>query len=229
MTNHKNLTNYKNIMLNHKNNFRNLLTCNFDLRTKNLWTKNLWAKNLWSKKIVKLTTFLFVVLFSPMFFYSCGEENPSAIRIGINEIRITDGFEWYAEVYDTFDSYDKEVVDSIAILFDEIKDSRKFEIVIFANPSCDCGYTYKRFPEFIKILDSAKITEEYYQIYIAGNTSFHHPFSHKFKINGIPEFVVLKDDNFIYAISDTLKKNSNPPYNKPRTLEDALFAALKNF
>jgi len=178
---------------------------------------------------MKIATFLFTVSIL-IVSYSCStEEYSTARKIYVNEITSTTGFEWYEEIYDAFKSYNKKIVDSISNIFNEIKDNEKFEIIIFANPSCDCGYSYKRFPEFIKILDSAKISEDYYQIYVAGNINYRHPFSNKFKINEIPEFVILKNDNFVYAISDTLKKNNNPPYNQPRTLEDALFAALKYF
>jgi hypothetical protein len=155
---------------------------------------------------------------------SCGDENDNvvAVRTTVNEIKKNPDYFWFDESYDSYSFYSK-TVEKIKANFN----NSVHKIVIFAGYDCLCGTEYLKFPYFVKILDSANISEENYEIFIMGNTEYANPYSHLFKANSLPAFVVFNKEQPIYSINDTLlkyKTQNNAPFN---TLEEALLESLK--
>ena len=114
------------------------------------------------------------------------------------------------------------------ILSQEIQDNfdaEKHSFLIYTAPDCLCGSDYLKFPAFIKVLDSAGISEDFYQIFIVQNVATQHPYSEIFKLNSIPAFAILKDGKFIYSVSDTLLQ-----YNftvEPNKLQEVFLEGLQ--
>ena len=53
-----------------------------------------------------------------------------------------------------------------------------------------------------------------------GNSDYSHPYKNKFIINQLPTFMILKNDDVIYSINDTILKYNN------KSLEETLLNGL---
>ena len=156
-----------------------------------------------------------------LIFVGCGNNDTieKATKFSIDEVKNTPGFHWFQIEYDTY-SYDSAIVDSIGDCFE--KDELK--IIIFASPGCYCGSLYTRFPQLIKILDGANISENNYEVYVTDDTGnklrFEHPYSNLLNVNTLPAFYLLKSDDSYYDV--LLQVNT-----KYISIEEALLTGIK--
>jgi tRNA(Ile)-lysidine synthase TilS/MesJ len=168
-----------------------------------------------------LKIFFLVFIFAA---FSCeNEENFVAEKMTIEQIKSYTGFEWFEKNYNDFDKYQQSTIDEIAKYFAENRVAENIKLVIFTSPTCECGNSYLKFPYFMKILDSAGIGEDFYEIFVMRNAESSHPYSNSFKINEIPAFAVFKNDKPVYSINDTIIKNNKPT----SELDEILLEGLK--
>jgi len=168
------------------------------------------------KKI--LLAFLILIVFS-----ACekNEAENIAKKTTVEEIKQNPAFFDFMDGYNSF-NISPPLVQEIKNEF--IPDKHSF--LIYAEPNCFCGSDYLKFPAFIKVLDSADISSDYYQIFIVKNADAKHPYSNIFQLNNTPALIILKEGNFIYSVSDTLKKYYNF-IDEPNKLEEVLLEGLQ--
>ena len=140
----------------------------------------------------------------------------------LEEIIQNPDFFWFMTYYNNF-KVSQATVEEIKAAFVPAKHS----FLIYVEPDCFCesDYDYMKFPAFIKILDSAEISSDYYQIFIVKNTYAKHPYSHIFTLSNLPTFIILKDGEFIFSVSDALLEYSF--LHNPNKLAEFLLAGLK--
>ena len=159
------------------------------------------------------------ILFTILMFLciSCVNENENVatIKVTLEEIKQNPNFSWFDKDYDSY-PVNSNAIQDIKDNFDSIN----HKIIIFTAWDCLCGKEYLKFPYFIKILDSANISEKNYEIFIMGTIESQHPYSALFKVAKIPSFNILYDGHFVYSVNDTAIKYS-------KTLEPALLEGLK--
>jgi thioredoxin-related protein len=156
-------------------------------------------------------------------FSACEKNDPENVarKATLEEIKQNPDFAfWFIPAYNDF-NISQSLVQEIKNNFD----TEKHSFLIYAEPSCLCGTDYLKFPAFIKVLDSAGISNDFYQIFVVQNEETRHPHSDMFRLQNIPTFIILKEGKFIYSVSDTLLK-----YNfrtEPNKLEEILLEGLK--
>jgi hypothetical protein len=142
-------------------------------------------------------------------FVGCGNEDTikEAIRFSIDEVKKSPNFNWYYFEYDTY-IFNPIIVNNIVEIFDK----NELKIIIFITPSCFCGSSIAKFPQLIKVLDSANISENNYEIYATEDTSdklnFKHPYSNLFNVNILPSIYLLKGKSLNYDLQVTTKNIS---------------------
>lgn len=144
-----------------------------------------------------------------------------AQKVTVEEIKQNPDFFWFASGYNNFKISQP--------LVQEIKNEfipEKHSFLIYVERDCLCGSDYLKFPALIKVLDSADISSDYYQIFVVQNTDAKHPYSNMFRLDRTPTIVILKEGNFIYSVSDTLKKYYNFAVEQNK-LEEVLLDGLK--
>jgi len=156
-----------------------------------------------------------------IFFASCSESEKNAQKITLEDIYSNKvrGYDWFDFEYQDY-NLNKDNLQDIRSNFNV----EAHKILIYTSPSCSCGREFRKFPAFIKILDSAGISKESYEIYSIGDRDFSHPYKDLFKINIIPSFIVLHDNAPVYSINDTILKYTSSTSND---LETRLLEALK--
>jgi len=172
----------------------------------------------------KLILILIVVIFSAGLFYSCNEApaNTDAVRMKLEDIEIDPGFTWFSLTYNDY-IVEADVMTQIRNKYDP----QAHKIIVFAKPSCSCEGDHKYFPRFMKILDSAGIDENHYEIYSTREITNKHPYMSVYKLNHLPEFVVMKNGLPVYSILDSLNYYAAQGINYPKYLEEFLFEAMK--
>lgn len=116
----------------------------------------------------------------------------------IDEVYNNPNFYWYETEYDAY-NYNIEILDSIKTLFNE----NIFKLIIYTSPSCECGSLYALFPQTIKVLENASLSN--YEIYLIFNVDkkklkVEHPYSHLFQIKTSPSIYLLKSEKYYYDL-----------------------------
>ena len=156
--------------------------------------------------------------------FSCSDDTApgNAQFITLEELRITPGFEWFDEGYNSYQPV-QEVIDSIA---NAIKDSNK-NFILYVNPSCSCTGTQKMFPSSIKILQAAGINEPQFKIYMMYLETDNHPYMNNFKVNDLPCFFTISDNIPDYSIYDSLTYYNESVPDSTFRIEDFVYKAIK--
>ncbi len=167
--------------------------------------------------------YLFAALLA-VSFTSCVDNTPAgAERIAKQDLidgKVT-GFQWFADAYE---EYDEKVAN-----FEELKTSINGEhsFILIGKPACSCdNYDAESLAAITKILDSLKV-EERYELLIASSYKAAHPFEDKLTINDLPAYFILKNDEAVYSIYDSLLKYSSLPDSLQKDLEDYILEGLK--
>lgn len=166
-----------------------------------------------------------IIILTALFLFgaSCNEDPVAADakQMTLSEIQNVPGFEWYANEKNEYMINQKWLDDII-----EEFDPQLHSFLIYAVPSCNCEGKPLLFPPFMKILEEAGITENYFEIYSMNSVDSKHPYSEKVRVNHLPAFYVMKDSVAVYSIIDTLIYQENVEGKNP-TLEYLLSVALK--
>jgi hypothetical protein len=149
------------------------------------------------------------------------EQTQKAIKYSIDDIQNNPDFYWYQMEYNLY-NFNPHIIDSIANRFDK----NELKIIVFTSPSCFCGSIYAKFPQIIKVLDSANIPANNYEIYVTKDTGyklkFDHPYANLFEVKTLPSIYLLKFDSLYYDL--LLQVNT-----KKISIEEALLEGLKFF
>ena len=167
--------------------------------------------------IIKKTIIFILAIIT---FIGCEKNNmtETAVRYSIEDIQKSPDFNWYQWEYDIY-NFNSSVINNIAGRFDK----NELKVIIFTSPSCFCGSLYTKFPQIIKVLDNANITENNYEIYVTIDTGeqlqFEHPYSNLFAVNTLPSIYLLKFGSLEY---DLLSQATT----KKISIEEALLDGL---
>ncbi|MCX7879266.1 MAG: DUF4062 domain-containing protein [Ignavibacteria bacterium] len=154
------------------------------------------------KHLLNKVFILSVLIF---FIASCEEfqTDREAVRKTISEmLNGTIGFEWFPYEYSNYKP-DSNICKQI----DSLWKIKRYNFIVFVNPSCNCTETEKIFPSVIKSLKMGNVPDSSIFVYSMMNTSFSHPFRNKINIKSLPScFTEIDSSNAIYySCLDTLK------------------------
>ncbi len=170
-------------------------------------------------RINKMKTYTKILLILAIIVISaCQEISNEAERITVADIidNKVSGFNWFSFEYSDY-NINSELVEQISEKYQQ----ELYKFIIFTTPTCSCGKEYRKFPQFVKILDSSNVSKDNYEIYSVGDINFSHPYENVFTLKAIPAFMILKNGVAIYSVNDTLLKYSS------LSLEEALLQGLK--
>ncbi len=150
-------------------------------------------------------------------FAACQTIENEAERITINDLNSNkvNGFEWFKIEYDDYTIH-QDFLQNIKNKYDP----NIYKFIIFASPSCSCGKEYRKFPQFVKILDSSKVAESNYEIYSVGDIDFSQPYEEVFTLKALPTFIIMKEGIPVYSVNDTILKYTSMSLEK--ALEEGL-------
>ncbi|MDR0926367.1 MAG: hypothetical protein LBO69_01200 [Ignavibacteria bacterium] len=138
-------------------------------------------------------------------FTSCSDDDTigEARKMTLTEITNTPDYFWFSYEYEQYKLDTAWLKNIIAV---QKPDEYKF--VVYTEPSCLCGTDYTYFPKFIKLLDSAGIMEDNYEIYLMSDTNNLQPYSQLYKVEALPSIILLHNGQFIYSVTDSMKAHS---------------------
>ncbi|MCL2039861.1 MAG: hypothetical protein FWG85_05475 [Bacteroidetes bacterium] len=168
------------------------------------------------KKICLLI--LFISLAGVLTNCNSTDDEPLVVQFSVEEIRRNANFYWFNSEYNAY-KIDSAILDSIRIFFD----SNTQKVAIYCSPGCECGSVYAYFPQFVKVLDSAEISN--YEIFVVISYEenlgkLEHPYSYLFNLASVPSIYLLHSDGTYceLVLRATEKKMS---------IEEAFLDALK--
>ena len=169
------------------------------------------------KKILLTFLILIVIVIS-----ACADETENiAQTVTLEEVKQNPDFFWFMAGYNNFNVSQPLLLDIKQAFIPE-----KHSFLIYTESNCLCGSDYLKFPALIKVLDSADISSDYYQIFIVQNTDAQHPYSNIFRLSRTPTFIILREGKFVYSVNDTLLLKYNF-LQEPNRLEEVLLEGLK--
>lgn len=117
-------------------------------------------------------------------------------------LSLVPGFEWFNLEYN---KYQPDTI--LTRQIDSLWKIKRYRFIIFANPSCNCDGTQSIFPMIAKSLKTANIPDSAMIIYTMINTSYSHPFMHKFSLKRLPSCFTELDSSrsLYYSVVDTFE------------------------
>lgn len=145
------------------------------------------------------------------------EDEKNAQLIPLADLKTYPDFFWFEREYNDYTIYNLSDVDSIRHYFAP----SRHRLIIFTSPDCACGTAYTYFPKCIKYLDSAGISEKYYEIYIVGDSTFKHPYmAQGVVLRELPNIFLFENDTLKTEIRQMMQQNKD-------SLSTELYKALK--
>ncbi len=149
---------------------------------------------------VLATVFSVIIL---VLLSSCAETTTvagEAELVSESEIMTTPGFEeWYQTDLDAY-SPDPAVINDIKTVFD----SDKHKFILFASSCGTCVGDQSDFALMMKIIHEADIPASDYQLYSIAKATYKHPYELRFALNFLPSCFILKDEEAVYSVADTM-------------------------
>lgn len=123
------------------------------------------------------------------------DANNVGTQMTVNQLFNTPGYSWMSgEVA----SYTPNTA-TVAQISTEFQ-AKKQKVFLFVNPSCTCTGTKKRFPQTIRILQDAGLTENDIVIVSMHSSKDKQPFADRFTVRGLPSFFVTRAESPVFAI-----------------------------
>jgi hypothetical protein len=155
-----------------------------------------------------LNIIVYVLLLS-LILFSCQIENEdkTAKLVTLTELlNVLPGFEWFP--YE-FNRYQPDT--SVSRQIDSLWKLKRYNFILFVNPSCNCEGSQVTFPIIVKCLKSGNVPDSSIIIYSMLNETYSHPFSKKFLIKKLPACFTQIDSSksLYYSIIDTFEVYRN--------------------
>lgn len=172
-------------------------------------------------KYIKLLTLTIAIA---VFAISCNDNNTNIVaeQMSLTQLGKTPGFTW---IYSEMDKYNPtdSIVDEIKLAYN----SGMHRFIVFAKPSCSCPGKHMITPSFIKTLEVANIPLDKCEIFTMSAVGNQHPYIATITLKDLPTILVLKGDEPIFSISDTMNSAVEGNPNFGITVEGALLLGLK--
>ncbi|MCO5252087.1 MAG: hypothetical protein M9949_11815 [Candidatus Kapabacteria bacterium] len=169
-----------------------------------------------------------LILLSVAFIMSCEDSSTqhTAQLMQLDNLVRTPGYSWFDIEYNAYEP-NQQMLDEIKNNFDP----QIHKFLVFLKPACSCPGTHKLFPAFVKGADLSGIPDaniEYYSM--RSNRDAYH-YSDLFTLNELPAFIILKNGQPIYSITDTMLTKTSIEYELNPNFPVELFIedALKNY
>lgn len=147
-------------------------------------------------------TILFVFSISILLISCVTEEEPAVVsKLTVSELQIATGYEWFQIRVDEYIP-SQAVIQNIKQSFD----TTKHKFVIFAKPSCSCEVQQKIFPQSMKVIFEAGISEQYFEIYSMPRITLDQPYSSVYTVMYLPAVVLFEHGIPKYSVIDTINK-----------------------
>jgi hypothetical protein len=121
----------------------------------------------------------------------------NAVKLTIQELNQTPGYEWYELEYNKFSP-------NAALITQITQNYKNNQFFLYVNPSCACTGTYKVFPSIMKCLLSAGVPEANINIYSMLDAGYNHNMMSKFSVNSLPQCFCEKTTTNYYSVVDSL-------------------------
>lgn len=121
-------------------------------------------------------------------------------EISFKDIDQTPGFTWFTARYNIY----KSNTDIIQKIKSAMKPDLNF--YLFAQPSCNCETLQNIFPNAMRVIHDASITNANYRIIVMKNKDAENPYKNFVTLKELPEIFLVKNNAVIYSISDTVKQ-----------------------
>jgi hypothetical protein len=148
--------------------------------------------------LVTVSSVIILILLS-----SCTETTTvagEADLVSETEIMTTPGFEeWYQTELDAY-SPDPSVINDIKTVFD----AANHKFVLFASSCGTCVGDQSDFSKMMKIIHEADIPASNYQLYSIVKATYKQPYESRFTLNFLPSCFILKDEEAVYSVADTM-------------------------
>lgn len=118
------------------------------------------------------------------------------------EINQIPGFTWFSPRFNIY-TPDSSIIEAVKPLM-----SQNINFYFFSMPACTCEHTQDMFPNAYKVLKNAGIDSLRYKFILMKDTLSENPYSNIVKIKTLPEIYLIKNNNAVYSIGDTLRKRS---------------------
>jgi len=166
----------------------------------------------------------FALLAVVLLFSACTENNTNvtAEQMTIQGLAKTPGFTWI-----TLEIAKYTPTDSIITEIKEIYNPELHSFIVFAKPSCSCPGKHLQTPEFLKTLEVAGIPLNKCEIFSVSSTNNKHPYQDKITIKELPTIIVLKANEPIFSVSETINNINATNPNAGITVEEALLLGLE--
>lgn len=154
-------------------------------------------------KINRITQTAIICLLFSLLACEVSDGDKTAKFITIKELsQITPGYEWFP--YE-FNKYQPD--GTISKEIDSLWKIKKYNFVIFVNPSCNCQGTQVTFPMIVKCLKAGNIPDSSIIIYSMLRETYMHPYINKIHVNKLPScFTVIDTSKSVYfSVVDTFE------------------------
>ncbi len=156
------------------------------------------------------------------------DPNSDGVQMTVTQLFDTPGYSWMRSEVASY-SPNPAVVSEIAAEFQ----AKKQKVYLYVNPSCTCTGTKKRFPQTIRTLQEAGLTENDIVIVSMRSSKDKQPFSDRFTVRGLPSFFITRAETPVFAIqtvNEVLIANPLASPDKPAEsaiMEDVLLEGFK--
>jgi len=141
-----------------------------------------------------------LVLTCALVFAACSESTApdyTAEKMSIASLNTTLGYDWFRVEENSYQS-DTAKVRRITEAYNP--DTDKF--VFYVNPSCSCKGTQKLFPQTMRILRDAGITEPQIEIFSMRSASDKHPHMGHLDVKRLPTIFIVRNDVIVGSFSE---------------------------
>ncbi len=164
--------------------------------------------------------YVYLLMLAIFSIISSCTDNPviDAQTMDAEELKNLPGFSWYEFEVNSYNPLDT-CITAVKSKFNPNTD----KFIVYVKPSCACTGTYKQFPAFMKTMSEIGIPKENYTVYSMSSTYNNYPEKSQFKIMELPTFMLLRNNQPVYSISDTfnLRDKATDSLRLEQVLQDA--------
>ena len=168
---------------------------------------------------------LFAMLVAVMLVAACTENNTNvtAEEMTIQELAKTPGFTWIPIRISEYTIDNDSIITGIKANYNPELHS----FIIFAKPSCSCEGKHNQTPEFLKTLEVAGIPFDKCEIFSVTGTNNKHPYQDKITLTELPTILVMKANEPVFSVSETINNINATNPKAGITVEGALLLGLE--
>lgn len=136
-------------------------------------------------------------------FVSCSDnptdnKNKAATKVDLAQVQSYPGFIDFKTSYESYEP-NSLYIDSLRSTFNSSED----KVYIYLKPECGCNASLKTFPQMMKSLHEAGISDDNIIMYVMEDESYTYPESSFIIVNDLPQFFTMKGQSVSSFNPDT--------------------------